>query len=52
MEIIIFYSVWYKIKITGVTFYERYTSALCSPSRLSLGTALVRRSFITKDTSV
>jgi len=29
-----------------------YTSALCSPSRLSLGTALVRRGFITKDTSV
>jgi len=26
--------------------------ALCSPSRLSLGTALLRRVFITKDTSV
>jgi len=28
------------------------TSAPCSPSTLSLGTALVRRGFITKDTSV
>jgi len=33
-------------------FLTHYTSALCSPSRLSLGTALVRRGFITKDTSV
>jgi len=29
-----------------------YTSGLCSPSRLGLGTALVHRGFITKDTSV
>jgi len=31
---------------------SRDTSAPCSPSRLSLGTALVHRSFITKNTSV
>jgi len=31
---------------------SRETSAPCSPSRLSLGTGLVRRGFITKDTSV
>jgi len=31
---------------------SRDTSAPCSPSRLSLGTALVRRGFITKDTTV
>jgi len=43
---------------TDVTSYEcevgtrRYTSALCSPSWLSLGTAQVRRGFTTKDTSV
>jgi len=42
---------------TDVTSYERevctrYTLALCSPSRLSLRAALVRRGFITKDTSV
>jgi len=42
---------------TYVTSYERevcvsYTSALCSRSRLSLGAALERRGFITKDTSV
>jgi len=41
----------------GVASYERevcisYTSALCSPSRLSLGMVLVRWGFITKDTSV
>jgi len=40
---------------TDVSSYERevctlYTSALCSPSRLSLGAALVRRGFISKDT--
>jgi len=43
--------------LTGVTSYERevcsrYTSALCSPNMLSTRTALVRRGFITKDTSV
>jgi len=42
---------------TDVTSNERedctrYTSALCSPSMLSLGTAQVRRDFITNDTSV
>jgi len=31
---------------------SRATSAPCSPGRLSLGTALVHRGFITKDTSV
>jgi len=51
-------SVWpcYSLK-TDVTSYEcavciSYTSALCSPSRLSLGAALMRRGFITPDTSV
>jgi len=43
--------------LNRVSSYERevcsrYTSALCSPSRLSLGTAQVRRGFITKDASV
>jgi len=42
---------------TDVSSYERevctrYTSASGSPSRLSLGTALVRKGFLTKDTSV
>jgi len=42
---------------TDVTSYERevctrYMSALCSPSRISLRTALVCRGFIIKDTSV
>jgi len=42
---------------TGVASYERKvcsrnTSALCSLSRLGLGTALVRRGFITIDTRV
>jgi len=42
---------------TDVASYERevcisYTSALCSPRRLSLETARVHRGFITKDTSV
>src|SRR6266568_2088871 len=32
--------------------YHCYTLALCSPGRLNLGTALVRRGFFTKDTSV
>jgi len=31
---------------------SRDTSALCSPSRQSLSTALVRRGFISKDTSL
>jgi len=42
---------------TDVTSYERkvctcYTTALYSPIRLSMGTALVRRGLITKDTIV
>jgi len=42
---------------TDETSYEndvctRYTSALWSPSRLSLGTALVRRGFTAKDTNL
>jgi len=46
-----------RIFTTDVTSYEcevctSYTSALCSHSKLSLGTALVCRGFITKDTSV
>jgi len=46
----------YSLK-TNVTSYEcevcvSSKSALSSPSRLSLVTALVRRGFITKDTSV
>jgi len=46
----------YSLK-TDVTSYDceicsRYTSALCSPSRIRLRTALVCRSFITKDTNL
>jgi len=42
----------YYMNKTMVALVSRDTSAPCSPSRLSLGTALVRRGFISKDTSV